>query len=288
MSNYSQQQKKTFSPLILFNDHPYASSTQDKNDRNLSSYRQSLLEKHTEETRKRLETNARLWENERRQSLDRPQLPVLTNPLIPPTVPVQAAVGPPTGYKNTMYTQSPADIISQNTNEAKQNTQYQTIILDADRYGQQVSKEDAKNAYTTNFPFISEHQHCTSYESFLNRKRRRENLPKEATEYLKRWLIHHKKHPYPTEREKKQLADETSLAVGQISNWFINARRRILQPILQSENNEQQQDDEEQWRRSSYTDTQHYPPSINPSSSSYSEGTAQPDPFTSSSRKELA
>lgn len=56
------------------------------------------------------------------------------------------------------------------------------------------------------------------------------------TEFLKRWLILHKKHPYPTEREKQKLADETGLMVNQISNWFINARRRILQPLLESEN----------------------------------------------------
>ncbi|PHZ16075.1 uncharacterized protein RHIMIDRAFT_185170, partial [Rhizopus microsporus ATCC 52813] len=55
---------------------------------------------------------------------------------------------------------------------------------------------------------------------------RRGNLPKEVTEFLKRWLILHKRHPYPTEREKQELADETGLGVNQISNWFINARRR--------------------------------------------------------------
>ncbi|OAD06344.1 Homeodomain-like DNA binding domain-containing transcription factor, partial [Mucor lusitanicus CBS 277.49] len=60
----------------------------------------------------------------------------------------------------------------------------------------------------------------------IGRRRRRGNLPKEVTEYLKRWLILHKKHPYPTEREKQKLADETGLMVSQISNWFINARRR--------------------------------------------------------------
>ncbi|KAI8975461.1 homeobox KN domain-containing protein, partial [Mycotypha africana] len=66
----------------------------------------------------------------------------------------------------------------------------------------------------------------------LNKKRRRGNLPKEVTELLKRWLILHKSYPYPTEREKQQLADQTGLMVSQISNWFINARRRILQPLL--------------------------------------------------------
>ncbi|CAO3662336.1 unnamed protein product [Rhizopus stolonifer] len=69
-----------------------------------------------------------------------------------------------------------------------------------------------------------------------SKKRRRGNLPKEVTEYLRKWLIQHKKHPYPAEKEKVELAQRTGLTVSQISNWFINARRRILQPMLESEN----------------------------------------------------
>ncbi|KAG0168564.1 hypothetical protein DFQ29_010099 [Apophysomyces sp. BC1021] len=68
------------------------------------------------------------------------------------------------------------------------------------------------------------------------KKRRRGNLPKEVTEFLKRWLVQHKKHPYPSEKEKADLAHRTGLTMNQISNWFINARRRILQPMLESEN----------------------------------------------------
>ncbi|CEP15673.1 hypothetical protein [Parasitella parasitica] len=83
--------------------------------------------------------------------------------------------------------------------------------------------------------FITEPQFHPTYRPNISRKRRRGNLPKEVTEYLKHWLILHKKHPYPTEREKQKLADETGLMVSQISNWFINARRRILQPLLESE-----------------------------------------------------
>ncbi|KAJ1651579.1 Homeobox protein tos8 [Dispira simplex] len=65
-----------------------------------------------------------------------------------------------------------------------------------------------------------------------NTKRRRGNLPKPVTAILKAWLLEHVKHPYPTEEEKCALAKQTNLSLNQISNWFINARRRILQPIL--------------------------------------------------------
>lgn len=69
-------------------------------------------------------------------------------------------------------------------------------------------------------------------------KRRRGNLPKAVTAILRDWLSRHKKHPYPTEEEKASLATETNLNLNQISNWFINARRRILQPMLEQEEEE--------------------------------------------------
>ncbi len=43
-------------------------------------------------------------------------------------------------------------------------------------------------------------------------------------------------HPYPTEDEKKLIADQTNLSVLQVNNWFINARRRILQPMMEPNN----------------------------------------------------
>jgi len=67
-----------------------------------------------------------------------------------------------------------------------------------------------------------------------NSKKRRGNLPKASTNILKKWLYDHLYHPYPTEEEKKMLESRTGMTLNQISNWFINARRRILQPMLES------------------------------------------------------
>lgn len=55
-------------------------------------------------------------------------------------------------------------------------------------------------------------------------------LPKHITDMLKSWLLEHAEHPYPTEDEKLDFCDRTGLDICQISNWFVNARRRILIP----------------------------------------------------------
>jgi len=71
-------------------------------------------------------------------------------------------------------------------------------------------------------------------------KKHRGNLPKASTNILKKWLFEHLFHPYPTEEEKSALSLQTGLTLSQISNWFINARRRILQPMLESVRQQQQ------------------------------------------------
>lgn len=93
-------------------------------------------------------------------------------------------------------------------------------------------------------------------------------LPKHATSVMRSWLFQHivvspvpavnhlqskeaaqnmgslmrqilfccLQHPYPTEDEKRAIATQTNLTLLQVNNWFINARRRILQPMLDSAN----------------------------------------------------
>lgn len=59
-------------------------------------------------------------------------------------------------------------------------------------------------------------------------KKRRGNLPRQVTDILRSWLNAHVQHPYPTDEEKAELMKQTGLTLNQISNWFINARRRRL------------------------------------------------------------
>ncbi|XP_062869862.1 homeobox protein PKNOX2 [Trichomycterus rosablanca] len=67
-------------------------------------------------------------------------------------------------------------------------------------------------------------------------KNKRGVLPKHATNIMRSWLFQHLMHPYPTEDEKRQIATQTNLTLLQVNNWFINARRRILQPMLDASN----------------------------------------------------
>ncbi|KAM9802218.1 homeobox protein PKNOX1.1 isoform 4-T6 [Syngnathus typhle] len=69
-------------------------------------------------------------------------------------------------------------------------------------------------------------------------KNKRGVLPKHATNVMRSWLFQHIGHPYPTEDEKKQIASQTNLTLLQVNNWFINARRRILQPMLDASSSE--------------------------------------------------
>jgi len=83
---------------------------------------------------------------------------------------------------------------------------------------------------------LSHHPHSQDQiDLTIKPKRRRGNLPKAVTALLKDWLAKHKKHPYPTEEEKLLLSKETKLSLQQISNWFINARRRHLPHLLENE-----------------------------------------------------
>ncbi|XP_031568875.1 homeobox protein PKNOX2-like isoform X2 [Actinia tenebrosa] len=73
-------------------------------------------------------------------------------------------------------------------------------------------------------------------ETTERKKTKRGVLPKQATNIMKQWLFSHLMHPYPTEDEKRSISLQTNLTILQVNNWFINARRRILQPMLDAGN----------------------------------------------------
>jgi hypothetical protein len=60
------------------------------------------------------------------------------------------------------------------------------------------------------------------------------NHQKDAVRLLKGWLLSedHADNPYPTDAEKTELMARTGLTKKQLCNWFVNARKRVLQPVL--------------------------------------------------------
>ena len=65
-------------------------------------------------------------------------------------------------------------------------------------------------------------------------KKKRTQIDERSSTILKQWLFDHAHHPYPNDDEKDLLCLRTSLTIVQLNNWFVNARRRILQPYMRS------------------------------------------------------
>jgi hypothetical protein len=64
------------------------------------------------------------------------------------------------------------------------------------------------------------------------KRRRRPPLPKAAVTLLREWFYAHFRNPYPSPEERDDLLIRTGLTPTQLQNWFINARKRLWQPIL--------------------------------------------------------
>ncbi|XP_037676780.1 homeobox protein TGIF2LX [Choloepus didactylus] len=70
------------------------------------------------------------------------------------------------------------------------------------------------------------------------KRKRKGYLPTKSVKILRDWLYEHRFKVYPSEAEKRMLSEQTNLSFLQISNWFINARRRVLPEMLQQDGND--------------------------------------------------
>ena len=44
----------------------------------------------------------------------------------------------------------------------------------------------------------------------------------------------HVAHPYPTEKEKAQIMADTGIELKQLTNWFVNNRKRFWKPRVEA------------------------------------------------------
>lgn len=53
-------------------------------------------------------------------------------------------------------------------------------------------------------------------------------LSDQSRQYLNEWYLQHIEKPYPTDHEKKWLAQRTGITVSQVKSWFANKRSRAI------------------------------------------------------------
>jgi len=73
--------------------------------------------------------------------------------------------------------------------------------------------------------------------------RKSSSLPSSTVEYLKNWMMspEHIAHPYPTEQEKAQIMMDTGIEMKQLTNWFVNNRKRYWKPRVEARLQQQAQ-----------------------------------------------
>ncbi|KAI9706439.1 MAG: hypothetical protein M1836_003445 [Candelina mexicana] len=84
---------------------------------------------------------------------------------------------------------------------------------------------------------------ASEYSTSQHNKRRRGNLPRWITDTLRTWFNANIKHPYPSDDEKMRLMELTGLTMQQVSNWFINSRRRDSKYLEEKKSKSRKGDD---------------------------------------------
>lgn len=91
-------------------------------------------------------------------------------------------------------------------------------------FGQRKSEERVSSSH----PKANDSSNTSGSGGSAGHNGRRSNLPKETVQILNTWLLDHLRNPYPTPQEKRDLLIKTGLTKIQLSNWFINVRRRKI------------------------------------------------------------
>ncbi|SMY22603.1 unnamed protein product [Zymoseptoria tritici ST99CH_1A5] len=97
---------------------------------------------------------------------------------------------------------------------------------DSIRYGRTDEQQPRSFGQTTCQGNVPSYFMPSQYEYQHGKARKRSNLPKQSTEIMKTWFDQNIANPYPSEEQKAIFANATGINLTQVSNWFINHRRR--------------------------------------------------------------
>lgn len=88
---------------------------------------------------------------------------------------------------------------------------------------------------------MSKHRVRSPSSTRANGSKKSGSLPTDAVEYLKAWMMspEHIAHPYPTDIEKVKIMEETGIELKQLTNWFVNNRKRYWKPRVEGKIQEQ-------------------------------------------------
>ncbi|KAF7729455.1 hypothetical protein EC973_004435 [Apophysomyces ossiformis] len=227
MKDESQEASHVFSPVILFHDHTYG----DQERVHVAygdPYYSPLIQIKKERIHNMLKSNGKFWTNliqnthtttsmddvDSHSSYSPPQWQ--RSPSLPRTPPLSERLQHEDIYLGERAWQT--KMVKNEQQRVQEDEQEEEAMTVHDFSRQEPSRE---------LSILTHHYHQQHHQH-----RRRGNLPKPVTAILRQWLVDHCRDPYPTEEEKNMLKAETGLTLNQISNWFINARRRILPMIL--------------------------------------------------------
>lgn len=252
-----------FKPVILFHDHSYSTDPLSGVTHRIhipygDPYYTPLIQQKKQKVGRMLQSNGKAWydiiQNSRNHSSattttpnsPKPSSSCHTSPQTPPSL-VKDSNKRKARIDRRRRTQLllQHDGSNQYATTTKRSHYYLTTskqVHSKDMDDEEDQDSDNNSSITTATTSDSSSSSCTSSiiatspvpsANMITRKRRG-NLPKSVTAVLKQWLVDHCRNPYPTETEKTGLKDKTGLTLNQISNWFINARRRLLPQILDS------------------------------------------------------
>jgi hypothetical protein len=89
-------------------------------------------------------------------------------------------------------------------------------------YGYASTSQFARHPYNAPYPGYDAGYPDIRFQAHMgmnpdSSRKRRGNLPKDATNYMKDWYNKHKDSPYPTEDQKLDMCERTGLSISQVS-----------------------------------------------------------------------